>query len=304
MESAGESVRTGDKAEIACNFSGNSNVPWFYARQTFAESIAGLEQLVNEYFVVTSKKFDEDVLLGVLLRCSPQSLRQRLTLTMTRETTYRQARELILGYERSAKTWDVQSVLKQFQASSSHDAQGPTLWWRKAGTKAEKTKDVAEVLAMARVLEQAGQLGIQAKGQDESFSRKGKDKGKSQGKKGKKGKGKQMQKGKGKRLETDVCRICGGYGHWGNECPRNPRAREVAQSDQAPGPQQQAHQQGNGDAPTVRQVRMYHVATPPEPGETEYFEMASEGDGDWVCAVTASGTEHFWIGVCRRVSGR
>ena len=41
---------------------------------------------------------------------------------------------------------------------------------------------------------------------------------------------------------------------------------------------------------------MYHVATPPEPGETEYFEMASEGDGDWVCAVTASGTEHFWIG--------
>ena len=28
--------------------------------------------------------------------------------------------------------------------------------WRKAGTKAEKTKDVAEVLAMARVLEQAG----------------------------------------------------------------------------------------------------------------------------------------------------
>ena len=32
----------------------------------------------------------------------------------------------------------------------------------------------------------------------------------------------------------------------------------------------------------MRQVRMYHVATPPEPGETEYFEMASEGDGDWV----------------------
>ena len=100
--------------------------PGFTRDKTFAESIAGLEQLVNEYFVVTNKKFDEDVLLGVLLRCSPQSLRQHLTLTMTRETTYRQARELILGYERSAKTWDVQSVLKQFQASSSHDAQGPT----------------------------------------------------------------------------------------------------------------------------------------------------------------------------------
>ena len=34
-ESAGESVRTGDKAEIACNFLDNSNVPWFYARQDF-----------------------------------------------------------------------------------------------------------------------------------------------------------------------------------------------------------------------------------------------------------------------------
>ena len=56
--------------------------------------------------------------------------------------------------------------------------------WRKAGTKAEKTKDVAEVLAMARVLEQAGQLGIQARGkQKDRMSRlAGKEKTKERAK--------------------------------------------------------------------------------------------------------------------------
>ena len=33
--------------------------PGFTRDKTFAESIAGLEQLVNEYLVVTNKKFDE-----------------------------------------------------------------------------------------------------------------------------------------------------------------------------------------------------------------------------------------------------
>ena len=63
------------------------------------------------------------------------------------------------------------NVLKQFQASSRWCSRTDSYGWRKAGTKAEKRKDVAEVLAMARVLEQAGQLGIQARAKQKGMSR-------------------------------------------------------------------------------------------------------------------------------------
>ena len=56
--------------------------------------------------------------------------------------------------------------------------------WRKVDTRVEKTKDVAKVLAMARVLEQAGQLGIQARAkQKDRMSRSaGKEKTKERAK--------------------------------------------------------------------------------------------------------------------------
>ena len=89
--------------------------PAFSRDKTFAESIASLEQLVNEYQVACNKEFDREILLGVLMRCAPAGVRQHLTLTLTDGATYESTREQILAYERSSRTWDINSVMRQVQ---------------------------------------------------------------------------------------------------------------------------------------------------------------------------------------------
>ena len=95
----------------------------------------------------------------------------------------------------------------------------PWRWtaWRKAATKVEKTKDVAEVLAMARVLEQAGQLGVQARAKQKD--RMSRSAGKERQRK------EQRQERQEGQRKTDA---------EGKRKAFGPRAREVAQSDQAP----------------------------------------------------------------------
>ena len=46
--------------------------------------------------MLRSKPFDRDVLLGVLLRVCPESIRQHLTLSVQEATQYRDVRERIL----------------------------------------------------------------------------------------------------------------------------------------------------------------------------------------------------------------
>ena len=97
-----------------------TSFPCFSDTKSLAESIASLEQLVRVFEVVNNKEFDKDILLGVLLRCSPAIIRQHLTLTMSSSTTYDTAKEMILGYERSSRTWDMAAMIKDVQAQPSN----------------------------------------------------------------------------------------------------------------------------------------------------------------------------------------
>ena len=85
-----------------------------------SSAITQLEQLDNKFELLSGKKYDNDILLGVLLRCSPEPIRNYLTLTVTPSTTYETAKEQILAFERSSKTWDVTKVIEGVRD------QGPT----------------------------------------------------------------------------------------------------------------------------------------------------------------------------------
>ena len=88
-------------------------------------AITQLEQLVNEFELLSGKKYD-NILLGVLLQCSPEPI--RLTLTVTPSTTYKSAKEQMLAFERSSKTWDVTKVIEGVRdqgPTASGSNQGP-----------------------------------------------------------------------------------------------------------------------------------------------------------------------------------
>lgn len=127
---------------------------------------------------------------------------------------------------------------------------------------------------------------------------KGKGKSKGKGKKGKKGKGKTPGGGKGKAgHDRNACRVCGQQGHWGNECPNkaqtvtNVTAPSVAESEIASSAGGKARASGSSVAstatttarPQVRQVRMYHVATPREEMSSPVvYDIQSEGGDSWL----------------------
>ena len=103
--------------------------PNFDGAKSMVEQIGSLENLVREYEIASGKTYDRDLLMGVLLRCSPRAIRDHLTLTMPEGTNYMSVKQAILSYEQSSKTWDYQTVLKQKTlqntASSSNADQGP-----------------------------------------------------------------------------------------------------------------------------------------------------------------------------------
>eukprot|EP00435_Cladocopium_sp_Y103_P032379 s3453_g8.t1 len=113
-----------------------------------------------------------------------------------------------------------------------------------------------------------------------------KGKSKKKGKKGGKGKNKgKYQKGKGYgggASNNNVCRLCGQYGHWGNDCPLKNNVIQVnsARNGEAQAPLDASSTVGStstrrtsttsttsqplsSGSKVVRLVKMYHVATPP-----------------------------------------
>ena len=72
-----------------------------------------MELLVNQYDQLSTTQFDRDILLGVLLRACPESIRQHLTLSVTEGTNYAEVKEKILAYERSSRFWTAGDVMKQ-----------------------------------------------------------------------------------------------------------------------------------------------------------------------------------------------
>ena len=198
--------------------------------RSLQENLMSLESLVEQYQDASGERLPDNLLISTVLRCVNQQVRQHLQLTIDDKATYKNVRERLMNYENNAKTWTAESLLKQVQDAGQ--ASGPT------------PMEVDYVGEKGYYNKGKGQKGKgkhdKGKGKGSGWSNfnwltgggygksKGKQKGKSKGKnkgKGKKGGGK---KGGGK-VQPGNCRICGQYGHWGNECPQrnNQQAQQV-----------------------------------------------------------------------------
>ena len=191
--------------------------------KSLQEHIMSMEMLVQQYDSLSSKAFDRDVLLGVLLRLCPDAVRQHLTLSISDATSYAEVRERILACERTCRLWNVEDILKPLNKPRGPAAIDPNamevdavMFKGKGGQKGKGKQKGKGRGDWFNAWNWAGRWSKGGKSKGKPTKGKGKQKGKS------KGKGKQPKcKGKAKgKLSPDRCRICGEWGHWGNECPQ------------------------------------------------------------------------------------
>ena len=85
-------------------------MPPFSKEKTLREQLASLERLATEYERITGKSAGDDVLLGTVLRCLPQAIRQHIQLQMSEHTTYATVRDYVLTYETTTTQWSTTKV--------------------------------------------------------------------------------------------------------------------------------------------------------------------------------------------------
>ena len=88
-------------------------MPPFSKEKTLREQLASLERLATEYERIrriTGKSVGDDVLLGTVLRCLPQAIRQHIQLQMSERTTYATVRDYVLTYETTTTQWSTTKV--------------------------------------------------------------------------------------------------------------------------------------------------------------------------------------------------
>ena len=216
---------------------------------------------------------------------------------MDDSVTYNTLKEKLILMDKNSRVWSG-SYLKLVQNSIKNDPNGPA------------PMDVDSINYVGSKGQQKGKQKGKGKkggwfpfgygGKSAGKSTKGKGKQKGKGKKGKKGKSKAFGGGKGKGgQDRNACRVCGQQGHWGNECPNkaqtvtNVTAPSVVESEIASSAGGKARAAGSGSSvastattgtrPQVRQVRMYHVATPRDELSTPVmYDIKSDGGDSWL----------------------
>ena len=88
---------------------------------TMLEQLLGLERLAEEYGKVAKEEIGDNTKLSVLLRVMPAAVRQNLQLQMTEDTSYKEAREKMLAYERTTTSWGSQAIYKELAITKDHD---------------------------------------------------------------------------------------------------------------------------------------------------------------------------------------
>ena len=188
-----------------------TGAPSFTKDKTLQEQVFALERISAEYTRVSGNAVGEDVMLGTLLRCLPQAIRNHVQLVMTDKSTYSQVRAYVLSYEITTTSWSPQRVQQALGVTGAphKDDQGPTPMEIDMVTDKGKGKG------------------------------KSKDKGKGKGHHGKSGKGKSKDKGKGKgakkggNVDAQSCLYCHKKGHWKRDCRKlkSDIARGIVTSD-------------------------------------------------------------------------
>ena len=247
--------------------------PAFPKDKSVMECILALEEVVHQYNQVTGEEYPKSLLMVTLIRCSPPNLRQHLQLTLQDSSTYKSVKETMLLYEKTTKAWSSESVLREVGATQGgRQGDEPTPMevdqvqghykGKGKGKNKGKTKGKSNWSTWGFGAGSAWKGRGRGKGKG---GRKGK--GKSKGKKGKgKAKGKKGSKG-GKKggSKGDRCRLCGQPGHWGNECPNRMMVGQAAETSVPDNASTQAPS-SSASASTgrvIRQVKMFHMGTPP-----------------------------------------
>ena len=194
--------------------------PVFEKSKTLREQVDGLERVCGEYERVSGRAIDPNVMLGSLMRCLPQAIRQHVQLSMTEASTYESVRSYILAYEITTTSW---SVTKVHQSLGIVD---PPV-----------NPDVVpmEVDAVQKGKRKGGRGNSKGRGSskgkpkgDGGKNPKGKPKGKDKKGGGKDEKGKGKSKGKVDKSQTE-CFNCGRKGHYAQECWRSKGQSSVNQ---------------------------------------------------------------------------
>ena len=255
------------------------------------------EEALKTYEASSGKAFPEDLVLATVVTGLREPLKSQVQLQMTSTTRYSDVREWILRYESLNAPWSTSLGGKGCGAQESGGPQPMEIDVIKGKSKKGKGK------------------GKDAKGKGKD--NKGKD---ARSKKGKPGDGKGWQasgkrwdswdggqswgsnlwgqsgqKGKSKKgLDPSVCALCGGKGHWKNECPQKGKGKVnqvVEQTD--------AVHQGNFSSATstaasslpssasamkaqagyrVNRVETYECGTPRTCRVTELFDLTELDD--------------------------
>ena len=259
--------------------------PSFAKDKTMLESLLQMDLLLDQYRLASGHPMPDDLVVSTVLRCIEPNLRRHLELTMDDSITYEGLKEnqkLIL-MDKNSRVWSGDSYLKLVQNSLRSDPNGP------APMEVDSINQVG-----GKGKYKGGKKG------------KGKQKGwfpwevqwkdtERKGKAERKRKERQERKRKacgGKEKggqDRNTCRICGQQGHWGNECPNKANTVTTAyvESDIASSAGGKAQGSGSSVAsttatrPQIRQVRMYHLATPRAEQSPVWFDLKSEDGECW-----------------------
>ena len=198
----------------------------FDMKNSLLSQVVRLEDAFREYDKISAQPMDKEMKFAILLRCITGQLRTHLNINMKDDATYDFLRESILQYDRASIKWSETMALGNRSNANPGDESTPMeidlVNKGKGKHKGKKGKG-------------KGKDGKGGKGKPQR-SDGGKSKGKDKGK-GKSGNGKGYNnfnnkggQGKGKApLPPDMCKLCGGYGHWSRECPVR-TLRQVSQS--------------------------------------------------------------------------
>ena len=184
--------------------------------------VVRLEDAFREYDKISLQPLGVEMKFAILLRCISGQLRTHLNITLKDDATYDVLRESILQFDRANIKWSETMALGNRSQINLGDEAVP-MDIDRVGKGKEKGKGKK---GKGKGKDQKGSKG---KGKGDGKS-KGKDKQK--GKSGKQGKGSGNGKGKGS-LPSDMCKLCGGYGHWGRECPTRALRQVSASNDGA-----------------------------------------------------------------------
>ena len=274
------------------------------------ENLLNFDSLLDQYELASGQRMPDDLAVSTVLRCIDAPTRRHLEMIMDENINYEKLKEKLILLDKNTKSWSGDGFLKNLQqlqnpttSSSSTSYQGPApmeVDQVQFGKGKHKGKGKQKG-------KKGGWFGLPYGGKFGNNKGNFKGKSKNKGKKGNhKGKQKSKNNGKGKGYgnNSNVCRICGQHGHWGNECPNRNSVSQVNN----PGSQQdaQVNQAGDGASTTgstiprrmstastvssqpttaskmIRMVKMYNVSTPPS-SQPERFEIQSEAadEEDW-----------------------